>query len=134
VGNGVALSAALAAGGERLEVTGTGVGVLDALATALNEAGVTAQVRDHHEHTRDVDGQTDIAAYVECAANGVTRWGVGVSRDRAEASMLALLSAVSRTGVSLSSTERILSSTERALVGPEPARVREPQATAGVRP
>jgi len=41
--------------------------------------------------------------------------------------MLALLSAVSRTGVSLSSTGR-------TLVSPEPARVREPQATAGVRP
>jgi 2-isopropylmalate synthase len=141
VGNGVALSAALSAAGERLEVTGTGVGVLDALATALNGAGVTAQVRDHHEHTRNLEGQTDIAAYVECAANGVTRWGVGVSRDRAEASMLALLSAVSRTGQPLSSTGQALSSTGQALSStgqplscPEPARVREHRATAGARP
>jgi 2-isopropylmalate synthase len=94
---GTALSAQIEFGGERHSIAATGAGALDALARALSEVGIDADVHDHCEQARSIDdSDTTIAAYVECRVGGGSYWGAGLSEDRGVAAMLALLSAVNR--------------------------------------
>jgi 2-isopropylmalate synthase len=96
LGGETALTCEIFIGGQLHTIAATGAGPLDALANALHDVGVGASIHDHQEHTVSVDGEPAVAAYVECAVDGVPHWGVGIAPDRSLAALKAALSAVNR--------------------------------------
>ena len=95
---------------------GVGNGPISSLANALHSIGIDLDVGDYKEHTLpdSADGGTDegrrgrgresrAAAYVECFAPDSKQpiWGVGISADTVQASLIAMLSAASTVRISL---------------------------------
>ena len=90
-------------------IKGVGNGPISSLANALHSIGIDLDVGDYQEHTIPVDDDpTDdgrrgrgrenrAAAYVECFASDskLPIWGVGISADTVQASLIAMLSAAS---------------------------------------
>ncbi len=57
---------------------------------------VDVRVLDYAEHALTAGENAQAAAYVECAVNGETYWGVGVDPNILTASLNAVVSAVNR--------------------------------------
>ena len=90
-------------------IKGVGNGPISSLANALHFIGIDLDVGDYKEHTlpnyndgadegrRGRGRESRAAAYVECFAPDSKRpiWGVGISADTVQASLIAMLSAAS---------------------------------------
>ncbi len=78
----------------RLE--GIGNGPIDAFINALEALSIVVEVKDYAEHALGVGGDARAAAFVECAIDGTTYWGVGIHGNIVRASLDAIVSAVNR--------------------------------------
>ncbi|WP_433052948.1 2-isopropylmalate synthase [Dactylosporangium sp. CS-033363] len=92
----VSLAADITVGGEARSVSATGNGPIDAFVHALGDVGVDVRVLDYAEHALTSGEGAQAAAYVECAVDGTTYWGVGIDANIVTASLRAVLSAVNR--------------------------------------
>jgi len=90
------LSVDLEDAGERLTLEGRGNGPIDAFCAALGTRGVDVRVLDYSEHAMSSGHDATAAAYIECAVEGRTLWGVGIHANIVTASLEALVSAVNR--------------------------------------
>lgn len=101
--------------GEEHQIRGSGNGPVSALANALQQLGIFLDVSDYKEHAIGEGSNVKAVAYMECTStkniseadgdnsNGTASpiqagdkvWGVGISNDVTQASMVALLSAAS---------------------------------------
>jgi 2-isopropylmalate synthase len=90
------LSVDLADGGEVRTLEGTGNGPIAAFVAALRSIDVDVSVLDYAEHALSGGGDATAAAYVECAVDGQTLWGVGIDPSITTASLKAIVSAVNR--------------------------------------
>ena len=78
-------------------ITGIGPGALSSLAAALSTLGIDLDVIDYKEHSIGLGRDVKAATYIQCSAAGSKEqvWGVGISADVVQASLVALLSAAS---------------------------------------
>ncbi|KAJ5204965.1 2-isopropylmalate synthase, partial [Penicillium cinerascens] len=78
-------------------ITGIGPGALSSLAAALSTLGIDLDVIDYKEHSIGLGRDVKAATYIQCSAAGSKDqvWGVGISADVVQASLVALLSAAS---------------------------------------
>jgi 2-isopropylmalate synthase len=95
--DGVSLTAQVDLDGGPRTLTGVGNGPIDAFVRALSSVDIEVRVLDYAEHALSAGGDAKAAAYVECAVNGETYWGVGVDANIVTASLRAVASAVNRT-------------------------------------
>ncbi|WP_018352173.1 2-isopropylmalate synthase [Longispora albida] len=79
-------------------ISGVGNGPIAALVAALSDVDISVTVLDYAEHALTASADAKAAAYVECAVNGQTYWGVGLSSNIVTASLRAVASAVNRAG------------------------------------
>jgi len=88
-------------GGQRLQLQGEGNGPVDAFVDGLTAAiGVPVRVLDYHEHSIGGGAQARAAAYLEVrVGEQPALFGVGIDANIVNASLRAVLSAVSRTQV-----------------------------------
>jgi 2-isopropylmalate synthase len=93
---GVALDAEVVLDRADRTLTGTGNGPIDAFVHALSKVDIDVRVLDYAEHALTAGQNAQAAAYVECAVDGETRWGVGVDENIVTASLRAIASAVNR--------------------------------------
>jgi 2-isopropylmalate synthase len=92
----VTLTAEITVDGVARTVSATGNGPIDAFVHALGDAGADVRVLDYAEHALTSGEGAQAAAYVECAVDGVTYWGVGIDANIVTASLRAVLSAANR--------------------------------------
>jgi 2-isopropylmalate synthase len=92
----VTLTADIAVDGVVRSVTATGNGPIDAFVRALGDFGADVRVLDYAEHALTAGESAQAAAYVECAVDGQTYWGVGIDANIVTASLRAVLSAANR--------------------------------------
>ncbi|WP_258723677.1 2-isopropylmalate synthase [Cellulomonas sp. NS3] len=90
------LSVDLADRGEVRTLEGSGNGPIAAFVAALRSIDVDVAVLDYAEHALSGGGDATAAAYVECAVDGQTLWGVGIDPSITTASLKAIVSAVNR--------------------------------------
>jgi 2-isopropylmalate synthase len=90
------VSAALAAGDERIEVGASAATAAAAFAAALSQRLPAVRLDEIATQPRVDDGQGAFAAYAKCAVGGRRLWGVGVSKAPELAGLLAVLSAADR--------------------------------------
>ncbi|MGW6129821.1 2-isopropylmalate synthase [Cellulomonas sp. NPDC055163] len=90
------LSVDVADRGQVRTLEGSGNGPIAAFVAALRSVGVDVSVRDYAEHALSSGGDATAAAYVECAVDGETLWGVGIDPSITTASLKAIVSAVNR--------------------------------------
>jgi 2-isopropylmalate synthase len=90
------LSVDLADQGTVRTLEGSGNGPIAAFVDALRGIGVDVAVLDYAEHALSGGGDATAAAYVECAVDGQTLWGVGIDPSITTASLKAIISAVNR--------------------------------------
>lgn len=84
-------------------IRGDGQGVLDAFVAGLTTLfGAEVVIIDYSEHTLGSNEQSDAIAYIQMSIDGQRHCGVGQSSDIVEASLRAVLSAVSRTQLAVS--------------------------------
>ncbi|KAJ5682902.1 2-isopropylmalate synthase [Penicillium macrosclerotiorum] len=78
-------------------ITGVGPGAISSLAAALSSLGIDLDVVDYKEHSIGLGREVKAATYIQCTASGSKEqvWGVGISQDVVQASLIALLSAAS---------------------------------------
>jgi 2-isopropylmalate synthase len=97
------LEAALHVDGQERRVRGRGRDPVAAFVDALaGHCGLAVEVLDLHSHAAGDGPEADTVVYVETRVGarktlGRVRWGVGRDRDRATASLRAVISAVNRT-------------------------------------
>jgi 2-isopropylmalate synthase len=83
--------------GETFTASASGNGHIDSFASALKKCGFEFTFEDYAEHALNEASDSKAAAYIKIAdKDGVSFWGIGVHEDIAEASVLALTSAVNR--------------------------------------
>ena len=90
--------------GQSMLLTGTGNGPIDAAVHALKGAGIQVQVRSYEERSTRASanaGEAQACAFLELvsAAGGIERFGVGMDTNIVTASVKALLSGVTRLGL-----------------------------------
>ncbi len=85
-------------GGVTQDIEGFGNGPIAAYVDAVkNNCGVDFNVLDYHQHAIGHGAEARSVTYIEAqSANGKTVWGVGISADIVDASLLAVTSAVNR--------------------------------------
>ncbi len=85
-------------GGVPQEIEGFGNGPIAAYVDAVkNNCGVDFNVLDYHQHAIGHGAEARSVTYIEAQrADGKTVWGVGISADIVDASLLAVTSAVNR--------------------------------------
>jgi 2-isopropylmalate synthase len=92
-------------GGNPTTIEGEGNGPISALVHALRRSlAVEVEVLDYAEHALGAGEEATAVAYVEVRSRGEVRWGVGMDPNITTASLKAVLSALERLGVDLSST------------------------------
>jgi len=92
------IEATLRLGGAERIAKGQGNGPIAAFVDALGrDAGIAVEVVDYTEHAMGEGADAAAVAYVEARIGGKTRWGVGIHRNIALASLRAVVSAVNRT-------------------------------------
>jgi 2-isopropylmalate synthase len=90
-------SVTLTYNGETRSATACGNGHIDSFAAALHKCGLDFTFEDYAEHALNEASDSKAAAYIKISDKDIgTFWGVGVHEDIAEASVLALISAVNR--------------------------------------
>jgi 2-isopropylmalate synthase len=82
--------------GQEVTLHGTGNGPIAAFCDALARHGIDVSVLDYGEHAMSSGQDAKAAAYVECAVEGHTLWGVGIHDNIVYASLHAIVSAVNR--------------------------------------
>lgn len=95
-GKDVELSVALLDNQKQITLSGSGNGPISAFCNVMQSYGVDIQVADYYEHAMSAGGDASAAAYLECAVNGGTYWGVGIDPSTTTASLKAVISAVNR--------------------------------------
>ena len=95
-----ALQVDIVIGNSSIPITGRGNGVVAAFVDALGVyTGTKVVVVEYSEHTLGRDAEAEAICYVQVAIDGQRSCGVGRSRDIVQASMAAIVSAVSRANV-----------------------------------
>jgi 2-isopropylmalate synthase len=95
-----ALQVDIVIGNSSIPITGRGNGVVAAFVDALGVyTGTKLVVVEYSEHTLGRDAEAEAICYVQVAIDGQRSCGVGRSRDIVQASMAAIVSAVSRANV-----------------------------------
>jgi 2-isopropylmalate synthase len=94
--DGVHLTAEVDLDGTRQTLAGVGNGPIDAFVRSLSDVDIDVRVLDYAEHALSAGGDAKAAAYVECAVDGETYWGVGIDPNIVAASLRAVASAVNR--------------------------------------
>ncbi|WP_405751791.1 2-isopropylmalate synthase [Streptomyces sp. NBC_00012] len=77
---------------------GTGNGPVSAFTRALAAAGIEVDILDFTEHATGTGQGSPAMAYVECRVGGEVCWGAGQDTSVLTASIMAVLSAVNRSG------------------------------------
>ncbi len=96
------LSAVLVSGDRRIEISGTGKGILDAFVGAINaQLDSRIVIVDYSEHTLGDNEQSEAIAYVQLNIGGQRVCGAGCSEDIVGASLRAVLNAIARAGVGI---------------------------------
>jgi len=95
-GKDVELSVELLDNQKQITLSGSGNGPISAFCNVMQSYGVDIQVADYYEHAMSAGGDASAAAYLECAVNGGTYWGVGIDPSTTTASLKAVISAVNR--------------------------------------
>ena len=93
--------------GRALRLQGLGNGPIDAAVHAFESAGISVQVRSFEERSvkaSDQAGDAQACAFMELAAAGSERYGVGLDSNIVTASLKALVSGVNRLGLHPHST------------------------------
>jgi 2-isopropylmalate synthase len=90
------LSVELTVDGRPVTLSGTGTGPIGAMVDALSGVDIEARVLDYAEHALTAGENAQAAAYVECAVDGGTYWGIGIDTNIITASLRAVVSAVNR--------------------------------------
>jgi 2-isopropylmalate synthase len=104
---GVRVRARLAGAGATITIEGEGNGPISALVHALRRnLAVEVDVLDYAEHALGAGEEATAVAYVEVRSHGDIRWGVGMDPNITTASLKAVLSALERLGVDLTSPAR----------------------------
>ena len=89
----------VAISGQELHLTGVGNGAISSLANALNVSlGIVLDVTEYKEHGIGEGKEVKAATYIECTVDGNEQqkvWGVGIHEDVVQASLMALLNAIS---------------------------------------
>ncbi len=97
------LSAVLTIGDDKIEIASDGKGILDAFVGALNaKLDSRIVIVDYSEHTLGDNEQSKAMAYIQLNINGQRVCGAGCSEDIVGASLRAVLAAVARAGISIS--------------------------------
>ena len=95
-----ALQVDIVIGNSSIPITGRGNGVVAAFVDALGVyTGTKLVVVEYSEHTLGRDAEAEAICYVQVAIDGRRSCGVGRSQDIVQASMAAIVSAVSRANV-----------------------------------
>ena len=95
-----ALQVDIVIGNRSIPITGRGNGVVAAFVDALGVyTGTKLVVVEYSEHTLGRDAEAEAICYVQVAIDGRRSCGVGRSQDIVQASMAAIVSAVSRANV-----------------------------------
>ena len=95
-----ALQVDIVVGNGSIPITGRGNGVVAAFVDALGAyTGTKLVVVEYSEHTLGRDAEAEAICYVQVAIDGRRSCGVGWSQDIVQASMAAIVSAVSRANV-----------------------------------
>ena len=95
-----ALQVDIVVGNSSIPITGRGNGVVAAFVDALGVyTGTKLVVVEYSEHTLGRDAEAEAICYVQVAIDGRRSCGVGWSQDIVQASMAAIVSAVSRANV-----------------------------------
>ena len=95
-----ALQVDIVVGSSSIPITGRGNGVVAAFVDALGVYTATKLVVvEYSEHTLGRDAEAEAICYVQVAIDGRRSCGVGRSQDIVQASMAAIVSAVSRANV-----------------------------------
>jgi 2-isopropylmalate synthase len=94
--DGVTLTAEVDLDGAPHILKGVGNGPIDAFVHALSDVDIDVRVLDYAEHALSSGGDAKAAAYVECAVDGLSYWGVGIDPNIVAASLRAVASAVNR--------------------------------------
>ena len=83
--------------GREIKLRGRGNGPISSMANALSGVGVDLDVVDYKEHAIGEGRGVKAASYIECKIGNTeqTVWGVGISEDTVQSSLIALLSAAS---------------------------------------
>ena len=96
------LSAVLVSGDRRIEISGTGKGILDAFVGAINaQLDTRIVIVDYSEHTLGDNEQSEAMAYLQLNIGGRRICGAGCSEDIVGASLRAVLNAIARAGVGI---------------------------------
>ncbi|EKG14420.1 Pyruvate carboxyltransferase [Macrophomina phaseolina MS6] len=97
-GNKRVFSGVVELDGRRHRIVGVGNGVISALVNAIEPVLFQFHVCEYKEHALGKGSGAKAATFIECSASssGRREWGVGISEDVVQASLVALLSAVSR--------------------------------------
>jgi len=99
------LSAVLSTDNGKVEIASDGKGILDAFVGALNRhLDSRIVIVDYSEHTLGDNEQSEAMAYVQLNINGQRVCGAGCSEDIVGASLRAVLAAVARAEVSISTS------------------------------
>lgn len=99
------LSAVLLTDNGRVEIASDGKGILDAFVGALNQQlDSRIVIVDYSEHTLGDNEQSEAMAYVQLNIDGERVCGAGCSEDIVGASLRAVLAAVARAEISISTT------------------------------
>ena len=97
------LSALLLTDNGKVEIASDGKGILDAFVGALNKLlDARIVIVDYSEHTLGDNEQSEAMAYVQLNINGQRVCGAGCSEDIVGASLRAVLAAVARAEISIS--------------------------------
>jgi 2-isopropylmalate synthase len=96
------LSAVMVTEDGKVEISGSGKGILDAFVGALNtRLDARIVIVDYNEHTLGDNEQSEAMAYVQLNVNGQRVCGAGCSEDIVGASLRAVLNAIARAGISI---------------------------------
>jgi len=90
------LDSQLQVAGTRLDLSGEGNGPLAALVDAFAQQGLAFDIADYHEHAIRDGAQAEAIAYVEIRVNNQLLFGVGRDNSSLQASLKAVVGAVSR--------------------------------------
>ncbi len=93
---GDGISVDLVVDGVVRSLDGVGNGPLEAFVAALAGLGIRARIADYVEHALAAGQDARAAAFVECAIEGRTLWGVGIDANIVTASLKAVVSAANR--------------------------------------
>ena len=96
-GDKVRLAGEAVLNGERVSITGSGNGPIDAFVEGLSAAcGETIRVLDYHEHAIGAGANARAVAYLELRVGARTLFGVGLDSNIVSASLKAIISGVQR--------------------------------------